>query len=136
VWHLPVPPRSFPVFHTRTHRRHVSANPSTWPIPFCHPSGDPAGLERVSIMIKTTQAALMAILMAGAAIPAFAQTAAPAPATTAPTDQAAPAATPDQAKTDSTKPVTPKKHHRVHHRVASKTPAQSSTDKAPGQVKN
>jgi hypothetical protein len=89
------------------------------PCPSLHgPAIMPA--QEISPMTKYFRIGLTAALLAGAAVPAFAQAPAPAPNT-----QAAPdAATPAPAKT---------KHHvRKHHAVAQKKPAaDTAKDPAP-----
>ena len=75
-------------------------------------------------MIKTIQAVSLAVLMAGAAIPAMAQSVLTAPQTdTAQSDQTKPA--------DTTNKVAHKKTHHLRHRtVAKKTEATPAPAKS------
>ncbi len=90
-------------------------------------------------MIKTTHAALVALLMAGAALPAVAQTMQPttqaAQDQTPPLtpEQTAPATpdrtTPDQTKsTDAAKPMHVRKVHHLRHRHKMKAVAQAKAN--------
>jgi hypothetical protein len=94
-------------------------------------------VQEISTMTKYFRIGMTAALLAGAAIPALAQTPAPAAATqtttSAPDAMAPNAMAPDAAATAAPEKAVKKTHHvRKHHAVAQKKPAAGTTkDPAP-----
>jgi hypothetical protein len=99
-------------------------------------------VQEISTMTKYFRIGMTAALLAGAAIPALAQTPAPAAATQtttsapdamAPNAMAPNAMAPDAAATAAPEKAVKKTHHvRKHHAVAQKKPAAGTTkDPAP-----
>jgi hypothetical protein len=94
-------------------------------------------VQEISTMTKYFRIGMTAALLAGAAIPALAQTPAPAAATqtttSAPDAMAPNAMAPDTAATAAPAKAVKKTHHvRKHHAVAQKKPAAGTTkDPAP-----
>jgi hypothetical protein len=129
--HLP----SLPIIHPPPYRRHDLASPKPRRLPLLVVSGADAGAkQRDRQMTRYYRAALTALLIGGLAVPAFAQTPAPAAPQPAAEAPAAPEASAPAADT-TPKPATPSKHAvKKHHRTTTKHKAATAakdTDSPP-----